>query len=391
MVKYVKKKGLVKALKKMMRKIKEKYKEYKLSKRQHSVDGICNGVIFGWAISSKEPTFEVYIGRRKIDLPERAIVLYPSPEIHPMMYKFGIDLKKAVELKEGDEINLFINGRQARGFPKKLERSLFFGRIDFFSGVQCFGWLCSALENPSEVQVYIDKEPLTVEAEWHAREDFRRMGINQPVGFKFKIPEAFLDGRSHKLSLVNPHTGEPIDKEKEFRFHIKRAFIDKADLEAIAGWIQVGDHPGPVDLDIFIDDKRINTVRADFVREDASKIYGEGCFGFYYAFTDKDKDLLKDSYSFTIYLSGTNIKVIDSYQSITTADIIESLEKIAQELKNKRENNVLRYSIKTAIDLIRANYKDRLVNKYGMEGITEDKVDVIIPVYRGKEETIQCI
>ncbi|MFN7065865.1 MAG: glycosyltransferase, partial [Aquificaceae bacterium] len=373
----------------MIRKIEEKYKEYKLSKRQHHVDGICNGVIFGWVISPKEPTFEVYINKAKIDLPEKAIVFYPSPEIHPMMYKFGIDLRKAVELKEGDEINLFINGRQGKNFPKKLERSLLFGKIDFFSGIRCFGWLCSALETPSKIQVYIDKELLEVETKWYTREDFRKIGIDLPVGFEFKIPEAFLDGRSYKLSLVNPYTGESIGKEKEFRFHVKRVYIDKADLETIEGWLQVGDHPGPVDLDIFVDGKKVGAVRADFLREDASKIYGEGCFSFYHAFTDEEKDFIKDSYSFSIYLSGTNIKVTDSYQSIATVDILESLEKIAQEFNNNGKD-ILRYSIKTAIDIIRANYRYKVVTKFGSKNITKI-IDVIIPVYKGKEETIQCI
>ncbi len=382
------KRRFAKGIKKIIRKIKEKYKKYKLSKKQHHVDGVCNGVIFGWVISPKEPTFEVYIDKTKIDLPEKAIVFYPSPEIHPMMYKFGIDLRKAVELKEGVEINLHINGRQVKGFPKRLARSLLFGRIDFFSGIQCFGWLCSALESPPKIQVYVDKELLEVEPEWHKREDFRRIGINHPVGFKFKIPEAFLDGRSYKLFLVNPYTGKSIGKEKEFRFHVKRAYIDKADLEAIAGWLQVGDHPGPLDLDIFVDGKKVGTVRADFLREDVCKEYGEGCFGFYHAF--KEKDFLKDSYNFSIHLSGTNIKVIDSYQSITTADILESLEKIAQELKNNGKD-ILRYSIKTAIDIIRTNYKDRVVSKFGSEIEITNKIDVIIPVYKGKEETIQCI
>ncbi|MFN7065704.1 MAG: glycosyltransferase [Aquificaceae bacterium] len=372
----------------MLRKLKEKYKTYKASKKQFSLDGVIDGVIFGWVVSEKEPELEVHINGKKVHIPNSAIVKLPAPEIHPEALRFGIDLKEVGHVNENDVVLLFINGKKLKKTPITLTKSLCFGRIDGFAGCECFGWSGTPFGPLLDLEVVVDNEPQKVNLEWFIREDFKKLGISIPTGFKFKIPEKYLDGKFHTLYIKNRLSNKPIHKEKTFRFYVKNFYIDKADTEAIAGWIQIGDYPGAIDLDIYINNKKFGSVEANFIREDAEKEHGIGCYGFYYAFTENDKILLGDSYDFSIYLKDTNIKIIDSHKTISVADVIEGLEKVAQSLKEKNDR-ILRPYLKTAIGLIRANIPKN-VNRFIYKDVV-DVVDVIIPVYKAKKQTIECI
>ncbi|MCX7874020.1 MAG: glycosyltransferase [Caldimicrobium sp.] len=360
------------------------------------LDGIIDGVIIGWIISRKEILFEVFIDNRKIQLKDSTIKIFPAPDIHPEAYRFSINLNELLTLQDGLELNMLVNGRQVKKTPLTINKTQYFANIDTFSGYECIGWAGSPLGEIPELKVVIDEELVETNFEWYMREDFRKFGIKIPTGFKFKIPEKFLDGRSYKVCLVNPYTNQKLCKEKEFRFKVKNFYIDKADSDVIAGWIQIEDYPGPVDLSIYIDNEKVATVLADFVREDAEKEYGKGCYGFYYSFSEKDKlNILKnkDNYGFFIYLGDTKIKIADSYSTVTVLDILENLEKVSQSVR-ERGDKILTHYLKTAIDLIRMNIKkDSTNSRIIFKNIVDvvDVVDVVIPVYRGKKETLECI
>lgn len=369
----------------------------RLHKGSSNLDGIIDGVIFGWIISSKGfPSVEVWLNDKKVYIIDDGI---PAPNIHPEAYRFFYDLKRDFA-KEKDKVLLICKGKEIKKTPIQLSKELIFGMIDGFSGIECTGWAGSALGEIPKLLIEIDNEKFEPELEWFFRDDFKRYGIKIPTGFKFKIPEKYLDGRTYKISLLNPYTYQKLCKDKEYRFQIKNTFVDKADFEGIAGWLQVGDYPGPVELDVYIEDKKIGSTKANYIREDAVKEYGEGCYGFYYSFSEKDRVNLKnkENYTFSLYLSDTNIKISDQYKTASIIDILEGLEKTAQSLR-EQDNKLLSYYLKITIDSIRMNFSQVFHKKVVFKDVVKlintsdiaDVVDVIIPIYKGREETLECI
>lgn len=120
----------------------------------------------------------------------------------------------------------------------------------------------------------IDNELIEPKFTWFIRQDVRHHDIKVPTGFRFKIPEKYFDGLSHEVILWIPTENRPLGKAKKFRFKIKNLFIDLATREAIAGWLQLVQDPGPFDLDIYINNRTIGSIRADSIREDAEREYG---------------------------------------------------------------------------------------------------------------------
>ncbi|MDW7998787.1 MAG: hypothetical protein RMI30_04965, partial [Thermodesulfovibrio sp.] len=237
---------LKRIIKRMKRKIFNYIKKYRTLTH---LDGMIDGIIFGWIICEKDINpIEVLVNGKEILKFEQTL---PAPEIHPNAYRFSIDLNK-YSFSENDEICLIFNRKKIKGMPITLKKDLLFAKIDTFSGYECIGWAGSPFGDIPELKVVINEETVETNFEWFIREDFKRLSIKVPTGFKFKIPEKFLDGDLHKIYLVNPFTNQKLCKEKEFRFKVKNFYIDKADSDVIAGWIQIEDYPGPVDLSIYI-------------------------------------------------------------------------------------------------------------------------------------------
>ncbi|MCX7912994.1 MAG: glycosyltransferase [Thermodesulfovibrionales bacterium] len=360
------------------------------------LDGIIDGIIFGWfnyPIKTKTPEIRILINGTEVD---KFIDFLPAQEIHPNAHRFFIDLKK-YNIKEKDEVCLLLEDQSIDKTPLILERNRYFALIDGFSANECTGWAGSIFGEFPKLQVVIDENFSQAEIEWYIREDFRKRGFTFPTGLKFKIPEKYCDSKKHKICLANALTNQKICEEREFSFFIKNFIVDIADNERIEGWIQVGEYPGPVELDIYIEGKKSGSCKADFIREDAEKLHGRGCYGFYYPLPEEDRlKITKEVvYNFSFCLRDTNIKIGDSYYSIPVVEVIEGLEKIGQYLREKNGKN-FSFALKNAIETLKIGAtRDRrvIIKKVDTSDIVEtvDIVDIIIPVYKGKKETIECI
>lgn len=370
-------------------------KKYKSSSH---LDGIIDGIAFGWVISSEKPKIEIFKNRQKVGIFDE---LHPAPEISQETYRFHINLK-SYNFALGDEIVLTCNKKKIKGTPLILEKNLCFAKIDYFSAYECYGWAGTVTGEIPQLKVWIDEELYDLQFEWYIRSDFRTFGISVPTGFKFRIPEKFYDGKNHKISLFDHLNQKILCKEKDFCFYVKNFFIDKADSEAIAGWIQVGENPGPVEIDIYVNNKFVNSVNANVVRPDDENIYGSGCYGFYYVFSDKEKKELinsEDRLEFSFYLKNTKFKVGDSLSSISSITIIERLEEVSQIFRLKGEKVLCNY-LRLGIETLRKEFAHKMSenkilvkNLKNIENILDviDITDIIIPVYKGKKETLQCI
>lgn len=365
---------------------------FRKSTKCSHLDGIIDGVVFGWLISSKDsPSVDILINGKKVD---EIKDFMPDITINLKAYRFYHDLKK-YNIKQGDEIELRSNTGKIKGTPIKLSKENIFGLIEGFSGYECFGWAGTVSGEIPRLKFMIDGEIFEPELSWQIRDDFSKKGIITPTGFRFKIPEKFLDGNIYKISLYNPNTHKRIGKEYTFRFQIKNFFIDLADSNAISGWLQVEDYPGPIELDIYIENEKIGTTKADYPREDAIAIHGSGCYGFSFPIPDSLKEKNLEEYKFSIYLSNTSIKLIDEHKIIPLINIIEKIEKVSQINREKGDKNLCFY-LKESLELARKNFKNiSLTMKNAIDGISTvdvvDVVDVIIPVYKGREETLECI
>lgn len=347
--------------------------------------GIIDRVIFGWIISKEAyPRIDVLINDSKVGEIKDFV---PAFHIYPNAYKFYYDLK-IHHADEGDEVELISNGGKIKGPSIKLSNKSLFGLIEGFSGIECFGWAGTTFGDLPNFRIMVDDKVLEPDVTWYIRDDFRRYGIVVPIGFKFKVPEEFCDGNYHNFSLLDSHTNREISEKKVFRFKLKNFFIDIADSDTIAGWVQIEDYPSPVELDVYIENEKAGTVKADFVREDASKRYGSSCYGFYFHIPDSFKRKNLYEYTFSLWLANSRIKLIDSCKSVSLTTALEEIEKLAQTIREKGYKSLCSF-LGESLDRIRKNFRNTILVSNAMS--VADVVDVIVPVYGGREETLGCI
>ncbi len=163
-----------------------------------------------------------------------------------------------------------------KGFLDKIENGI------------VYGWAFNS-KNPSEkvkVLLLIDKYKVAETTANLYREDLKNAGIGDGFhGFEFKIPESYLDGKTHKVSVLVAKTGEnlknsPIKiilkKEKKYKGH-----VDKIENYIVKGWVFNELNPNElVKVQLQIDDQSIQNNIADKYRPDLKEVgIGDGWHG----------------------------------------------------------------------------------------------------------------
>ncbi|MDG6094007.1 glycosyltransferase family 2 protein [Acetobacter sp. AN02] len=175
-------------------------------------------------------------------------------------------------------------------------KSRYAGIFHTLDGCEARGWVCdlSAPERPVQIHVLIDHQQvatLTCDVE---REDIRhRLGVSSGrLGFRFLIPEAFIDGQVHVLGFRLPDrsvlpvmfTEKPGEAGEECRFRLNSGYQFISCLDDVAGgrlrgWVQrrdpfTGELSGGCTVLISMDDAPLMQAKADRYRGDVAGVVG---------------------------------------------------------------------------------------------------------------------
>ncbi len=183
----------------------------------------------------------------------------------------------------------------AKGATQSAMRP-FLGYFDAFEDGEARGWAVDARRStiPVRLHVLIDRQEVATILCDDLREDVQA-ALGHPtgrLGFRFSVPERFIDGELHALSfrftdrsivpLIDPARPDEYAEEHEFVLRRKyefHSFIDGMKQGALRGWVQKLDvasreRTGGCHILLTADGTRVAQVKADRYRGDVAAALG---------------------------------------------------------------------------------------------------------------------
>jgi len=174
--------------------------------------------------------------------------------------------------------------------------SVFLGHFDQFVDGQAKGWVIDTRGiGPARLHVLIDQQEVLQVVCDVERADVQTV-LNLPVakvGFEFSVPDKYIDGKPHELSIRLPDRSvlalpNPADPEEPplpvvtFTHKFKpqyQSFVDGVKQGALRGWLLKADRPGAemhggCMISVMVDGVRIAQARADRYRGDVAAVLG---------------------------------------------------------------------------------------------------------------------
>ncbi len=204
-----------------------------------------------------------------------------------------------------------------------MKKNSRYGHIDFIKDGYVHGWAIDSFRgnNAASLFLFVDDRPVANFFCDIDRPDLESAGLrSSQTGFRFPIPEQYLDGEPHTIS-IRFHTGEYIlfsdreggmAKSAVLRMHTPVAlsgFVDGLNHGALRGWAVRQDHgstvkQGGVDVLVLHDGVEVGRVKTDKHRADVAKALGcDPHCGFMFRPPARFRD--GRSYTFEFHLAAT--------------------------------------------------------------------------------------
>ena len=232
------------------------------------------------------------------------------------------------------------------------------------------------------------------------------------------LPASVFDSKKHnvQIKLLNNQEKSAFISSKKV-IHRYRGVVESVTFEQITGWIVNEEYPStPVEIDIAINGKKINTL-CDIKRHDVQNELKLASSQLGFTIKIPSAARIEPSVNIDIFIKNTNNRILTKQYILTPKDIlIRSLISAAEHLNSqlpqqqnidlsaglKVENNantlVRQQIIWPIIQQLRqqpglpASLNLSVNSACQIPAITKSPViDVIIPVYKGYDETIACI
>ena len=234
-----------------------------------------------------------------------------------------------------------------------------------------------------------------------------------------KLPGYVFDGLNHAIQIkVFDEQNKVILMTSRNVKHSFHGQIEAVSFEKIEGWVVNQEYPNvPVDLDLKINGLIAISTTSDINRIDIQKDQGlsSAQVGFKIALPDTVR--LNNSSSLEIFIKGTNNRVLNTQYILTPKDIIiRSLISASEHLNSvEQENQEISLSAGLNVDvtantLVRQQIIAPIIQQLRQQPSIASKinlainpinqipafdkssvVDIIVPVYKGYDETIACI
>jgi GT2 family glycosyltransferase/glycosyltransferase involved in cell wall biosynthesis/tetratricopeptide (TPR) repeat protein len=281
----------------------------------------------------------------------------------------------------------------------------YLGDVIDIAGNYIVGWMVNQ-ESPtiaSNVSLVIDGIEVSTAKANLSRSNLGNFiqGRNDRCWFKLQIPDTYLDGSQHNLQVLCPD-GSSIGGKDNYIFEL-RGYLDLLTIDRIAGWVFACGSRLPLELDLYINDDKVQSFFASLQRSDVEE---QPYCGFDLFF---DRYLFQ-SFTVTVTLKNSQIPIFDTPKNIISpVGAVNVLQKVAQAIKdqtadlNEAESQwVTQQLLPKLIDGFRSVVRENRQLTLNYDALQIDRplpqtkaidpiVDVIVPVYKNYEVTKQCI
>ncbi|WP_430232156.1 glycosyltransferase [Nitrosomonas communis] len=375
------------------------------SKPMGSIDGIASGTIFGWVAgeaSGKIPDVIIYHGNKKIghaqigSLRQDIVTL----SIAELAYSYHFDLSPFLKTKpaSNQSVNLIhaASGVSLLGCPLSLNETRGWGHASDLDGINLTGWatLSGPVNGIAIVELWIDGVHVLETPADQVRPDIARMGIvHSRCGFKVSIPSRYLDSKPHILQLRYQATQTVLPGgEQPFTFTLRHA-ITQANATEISGWSFLEQAPiHCLTIEAWENGRRLTQDIAGryqpSVPHELCQQFGAANAGFRLLLPSAMD--INASRRIRLCLAG-------STDAINSKDIlITPIANLIREIEGAiRSDTPLRWWASDWITKLRhSNTTDGTLYKVvpaGSDTVESLPLDIIVPVYKGREETLACL
>lgn len=396
------------------------------------IEGIRSGQVIGWALDAERSNHVVRLNV-VIDGVQEEVVDAHLPRSDFKSKGFGncgFIWRPDTRWMGGEphEIAMFCvdTGQELDGSPLRVGWGEYDGGFRLDNEGDVIGWIQERTNNPSEsrITVLIDGEGDTeVSANLSVQSDSGSTDtdwINRR-GFVAPLPDRVFDTQEHIVEIeIANNRGQRCRLDRALRIKAEyRGHIDIYGPEKIAGWVFNSLAPDrPVSLDLKVNGVTVSSAKADLPRLDVSNGESGGAgsgrkCGF--EVMVPPPDINATSIALDICLAGTNAKIFGQSVLHTPYDIaIRSLTTLAEILNEAQRwkhlagglsagedvTSWLRSQIITRLlfELRKAKRIPEQINlplssevRLPYRAPREAIIDVIVPVYMGREYSLECL
>ena len=393
------------------------------------VEGISRGVVFGWAVSpSGQPVTlqllinEVIVGTVQPTISRPDIAIASSVGY---LCGFRFDLKPYLSKLEGNPLDIRdqATGEALPSMPIALSDTAGWGAVDGVFGLEVKGWAVWAdlTAEPTPIEIFIDGVLAGCTFTDSPRPDLKKVGMpHLKSGFCFVIPSRWHDGEQHIVTAqIKGANREIRGSGVDFKCRIK-SHIDTFTSQRVSGWIiNTGAPECPVSFDLWVNGVCVKQcLTPNFQRQDVEAVVlGSKVGGYLLGFDFPLPQHLKWSEhanSMALCLPKTQENLLkNDVVAISRFDVIEHLEQFASKLLVESHGDVIAnesVALNYAMRAMRSQFMSQFmlslrnssfdqpiiiqpqINKHAAGVCSEaSTIDVIIPVYKGYEETLDCI
>lgn len=392
------------------------------TKVKGGVEGVSRGVVFGWAVTPELASATVRItldgvtlGTTEASLPRPDIAI-AAPVEHRCGFRF--DLRPFVKQLKGQTLTVEVEGsdRLLSPTPMKLTNDSGWGSIDAIDGVEVRGWAVCAHPGveTAMVEIRIDGELAGCVETSLLRTDLRAIGVStRRSGFSFLIPSRWHDGATHMVTArvkgnESDLRGGPLPFSCQVEGH-----VDAFSANLLSGWICNLRQPTvPLAFDVWVNDRKVlEKVRPRLPRHDVehSLFPQDKTAGHPVGFSLQ----LPEAVEWTgvvdrvrLCTPGTEDELLHmDVAAVSRLEMVLELERMitqraeaANAAKASDPRAMIDKLLHTqllpqVLSLLRSGGSAQalLLNVPASRCAATAPVDVIVPVYKGYEETLDCI
>lgn len=383
------------------------------------IEGMRSGRVTGWAFDSRRPHYPVRLG---ISVDGRYLgeieAHLPRPDFEAHGYgNCGFMWQPDAALMSGTAREIRVRcvetGDELEGSPLRVGQGEYDGEFHLNDTGCLVGWVRERCILPREVWVsaLIDGERSAEAAAVLASPE----NIDGRCQFTLEMPNRIFDTAPHLLQVeVSDRGAQGSRLDHGLRVQADyRGHIDTVGPERVSGWIVNTLAPSrPVALELRVNGRCLATGQADLIKPDTTEQPG-GCYGF--DFQVPQEIWLSATFSFELWLAGTEVRVLGPCILYTPYDIaIRALTTLAEILNDRSRWHTLAGGLafdedvtswlrtqivaKALVELRRAKRMPAQVElplsaliKMPPRERPEAVVDVIVPVYLGREDALRCL
>lgn len=393
------------------------------------VEGISKGVVFGWAMDRKNPgqplNLEFLADGAILATSKTFLSRSNVPGASPAnghCCGFSFDLKPYLPTLNGQkfEIRDAATGTTLSKTVVTLRDGVGWGVLDAIYGIEAMGWATSSSFDADSVQVeiVIDGEVAGTVTTDQARGDITRAGAPLfYLGYRFFIPKRWHDGLPHKVAArLKGQEMELRGGQQDFICQLQGR-IEHFNDKRVTGWIcNIADCTYPITFDLWVNDRCVKeALSPTLARPDVVAAYPEkqlrptSLIGFEIQLEQPLRCPSSGSDRVRLCLPKTDQPILDT-DLITASplDVIQFIEGLlASPTFFGTSLSLAIHSLDDAVrKVMRVNILPDVLRRLRSASIklplfvtsTSDElpsldmpIDVIIPVYKGRNETVECI